>query len=324
MKILVFGCGALGSVFAGLLAKYNGDVAVVGRNPHIQKIKEDGLKIFGLWGEHHILNINAYNSMKEIKKNSKFDIIFLSVKSYDTLYATHQIKDYLADDGFVISIQNGLGNIEIISKIVGKKRTAGARVIFGAEIVSSAVAKVTVYAEPVMIGKITKNRYNKKLQEIAEILSNCGIPTKFTTTIEEYIWSKTLYNCALNGLSAILNLTYGDLLEQEETRKLMRKIIEEIFLILKKKNIKLPWKNGNDYLKILFGTLIPATYNHRSSMLQDIERGKKTEIDALNGAIVKLGKKGEIPIFYNKYITELVKAKELTGGGQIIDKVKYV
>lgn len=316
MKILVFGCGALGSVFAGLLAKYDFDVVAIGRNPHIKKIKEDGLKIFGLWGEHHILNIHPYNSIKEIKKNLKFDIIFLSVKSYDTLSATHQIKDYLADDGFVISIQNGLGNVETISKIVGKKRTVGARVIFGAEIVSPGVVKVTVYAEPVMIGKITKNRYDKKIQEVAEILSNCGIPTKFTTNIEEYIWSKTLYNCALNGLSAILNLTYGELLKNEETRKLIRKIIEEIFLILKKKNIKLPWKNVNDYLKILFGTLIPATYNHRSSMLQDIERGKKTEIDALNGIVVKLGKKGKIPIFYNKCITELVRAKELISGSE--------
>jgi 2-dehydropantoate 2-reductase len=311
MKVLILGAGSLGSVFGGFLAKKN-EVSMVGREWHLGKVREQGLRISGIWGDFQVKNLRVYTSLDEMKgiQDTEFDLIFVSVKSYDTSSVMKEYFSLMSKENFVISIQNGLGNAEVISSFVGEERTVLARVIFGAEIFSPGCVKVTVCADKVMLGGLNNRMEYSKVKKIAEMLTSVGIESEATLEIDKYIWAKVLYNSTLNPLSAILEVTYGELGEEEQTRWIIEKICHEIFEVTKAHKIELFWDEPEEYLNILFNKEIPQTSTHYSSMLQDIKRGKKTEIDALNGAIVRLAKKVKVKVPVNEVITRLVRFKE--------------
>jgi 2-dehydropantoate 2-reductase len=312
VRILILGVGAIGSVFGGLLAKDGHEVVLLGRGDHFKNIREHGLRISGIWGGHQINHFKAYNTISEIKKNEfkPFDLALLTVKAYDSEKILSEFKKYFSCVPPVIALQNGLGNLELLTNFVGKEKAIGGRVIFGAEIIKPGHVKVTVYAEEVMIGGNMGGISEKKVEEIANIINKSGIPTLATNEIEKYIWAKSLYNCTLNPLGSILEVNYGELLRDKATRKIMSSIIKEIFWVVKKRKIGFFWKNSLEFEEVLFNRLIPATSSHFPSMLQDIKKGKKTEIDFLNGKLVSMGEDIGIDLPVNKTIFNLIKSKE--------------
>ncbi len=312
MKILVLGAGAIGSVLGGFLAKDGHRVILLGKNQHIEAINREGLFIEGIWGKHHIKRARGYLSLNEILSHEGkiFDLVLLSVKSYDTREMIGSYAKNFTLPCPVVSLQNGLGNLETIAAILGKDRVIGARVIFGAEIVRAGKVKVTVYAEEVILGGVKGGIDYQKVEEAANLFRHAGIPTLATSNIEGSIWGKVLYNCALNALASILGVNYGALLARKETREIMAGIVKEFFLVSDLEGIALNWNGPEEYLRDLFERLIPATCHHFPSMLSDLKLKGKTEIDALNGAIVSLGEKAGISLPVNKIITQLVKAKE--------------
>jgi 2-dehydropantoate 2-reductase len=157
-----------------------------------------------------------------------------------------------------------------------------------------------------------------RLEAIASAFTQAGIPAEATLEIEQFIWGKVFYNCCLNPLSALLEVTYGVLSEHPETRQIMTSVIEEIFAVASTKGVALAWHSPLEYQGILFGRLVPDTYAHHASMLQDVMRGKKTEIDALNGAIARLGEETRIPTPMNLMLTQLIKVKERIGKRHIL------
>jgi len=314
MKILVLGAGAIGSVFGGFLAKSGHEVILFGREHCINPVNNHGLFIEGIWGSHHITkNIKGYSSLNKIaqKEGRTFDLTLLTVKSYDT---KEMIKNYLHTFGrahLIVSLQNGLGNLETIAEILGMDKAIGGRVIFGAELVEPARVKITVYADKVVLGSLKGGVPLEKVKEIADLFDKSGIPTTSTEEIEKFIWGKVLYNSALNALSCLLEVNYGKLLENTQTKTIMEDTIRELFKVIDKKGVVVDWKEVNEYISELFEHLIPTTYNHFSSMLQDKRNGKKTEIDALNGKVVSMAEEMEIDLPVNRVITSLVKAKKI-------------
>ena len=312
MNILVLGAGAIGSVFGGFLAKAGHRVILLGRAQNISAVNNQGLLIEGLWGSHHITNIKGYTNLMKIKEKegSHFDLALLTVKSYDTENMLNVFRETFSNPILVLSLQNGLGNLEKMSKIIGRMLSMGGRVIFGAELLNPGKVLVTVYAEEVMVGGVGNGLDFQKVVTIADLLNNAGIPTLPTKEIAKYIWGKVLYNSALNGLGAILGVRYGFLQEQESSRILIASIVHEIFRVLEKENRVLDWATPDAYLHDLFERLIPATYEHYPSMLRDIQKGKRTEIDSINGAIVELALPHGVEVPVNWLITKLVKVKE--------------
>ena len=313
MKIVVLGAGAIGSVFGGFLAKSGHEVILFGREHCIHPINNHGLFIEGIWGSHHITNIKGYSSLNKIARSEgrTFDLTLLTVKSYDT---KEMIKNYFHTFGNAsptVSLQNGLGNLETIAEILGRDKVIGGRVIFGAELVEPARVKVTVYADKVVLGSLKDGVPFEEVKKIAELFDKSGIPTISTKEIEKFIWGKVLYNGALNALSCLLEVNYGKLLENTQTRTIMEGTIRELFDVIQKKGIVVEWKDAEEYTSELFEHLIPATYDHFSSMLQDKRNGKKTEIDALNGKVVAMAEEMEIDLPVNRVITSLVKAKKV-------------
>jgi 2-dehydropantoate 2-reductase len=313
MQILILGAGAIGSVFGGLLKKAGHDVFLVGRKLHIQQINENGLFIDGIWGEHSIKNITGHTNLKDLSEMNirPFDVVLISVKSYDTEKALKQLRTFFSNLPPIVSLQNGFGNIEKIEAHVGKERTIGGRVLFGVEFIEAGHVRVTVEASHTVIGGLKGGIQRGFVEDLANIFTGAGITTDTTDDIYRFIWGKILYNCALNGIATIIDVNYGSLLSCKGTKQIMKNIIEEIYTVARNKNITLDWNLPDEYIKILFNELIPKTSEHHPSMLQDIRQGKKTEIDALNGAVFKMGYEMGIDLPHNHTITQLIKAKEL-------------
>lgn len=307
MRILVYGLGALGSAFAGFLKRAGHEVFAVGRKHLIEPIKKSGLKITGIWGEYKVDLKEVYERIEELPLR-EFDLVILTVKSYDTEKALKDLQK--VSFKYILLAQNGYGNYEKATKVFGKDKVILSRVIFGAEIPSPGEVKITVIADDVIIGNPDGTIREEELKTIAEILNSAGIPTRYSPDVYKYLWDKILYNSALNPLGALLETNYGTLAKLSETRETMNRIIEEIFAVCRAKGIELFHSSAEEYKKLFYEKLIPPTAEHFPSMYWDIRNKKRTEIDALNGAIVRLGKEVGVPTPVNETITNLVKAKE--------------
>lgn len=268
MRILVFGSGAIGSVFGGLLKKAGHEVILIGRKPHMDAIAKKGLHITGLLGNHHVKHLECYTDIAAVKKKIKtpFDFILLTVKTYDTEYAVKDIAPLVKKHARVVSLQNGLTNIDALKKKVPPENIIAGRVIFGAEIPMPGHVNVTVWAQDVAVGKITAPRVDTKVSQVAQMFTEAGIRTQAVENIEQVIWTKALYNCALNPLGAFLGMTYGELAEGTQTKEYMDNILKEAYRVLRKKKIKLPWKSAQDYLLHFYKNLIPPTAAHYPSI----------------------------------------------------------
>ncbi|MFA5103714.1 MAG: ketopantoate reductase family protein [Candidatus Margulisiibacteriota bacterium] len=313
MKILIYGAGAIGSVFGGFLAKAGEEVVMLGRPQHMETIKSRGLKIEGIWGDYLVnSNLLCYSNSPDVKEDhaGSFDLILITVKAYDTFSAASDLRNIINMDTLVLSLQNGIGNTEIIAKNIGADQALGGMIIFGAEIPSPGVVKVLVSADDVVIGRISQKTAQPAVEEIARTFTAAGIKTRTTEQIEMHLWNKILYNCALNALSTVLQVNYGQLLDSEYTKNIMKRVLSEIYAIAEKRGVTLETKLKEDYSKILFNHLIPLTASHKPSMLQDLEKRKKTEIDYLNGMISQMAKDSGISAPANLMLTELVKFKE--------------
>lgn len=311
-RYLIYGAGALGSVLGGFLQKIGRSVAYAGRGEHFSAVQKSGLKITGIWGENFIPpgEIVALDAMAQ--QDRRFTTILLCVKSKDTDGAAAQAAPLLEDDGIMVSIQNGLNNWETIASRVGEDRTVGARVIFGSEIPAPGQANVTVNADDVLFGEPFLPVNRLLLQSLQEDLQLSGIPTRVVSRDEIWaaIWGKVLYNCSLNPLGAMLEVPYGKLGENGESREIIKIILKEIFQVISAKQVAVPYRDWEDYYRFLMERQLPPTVGHRASMLQDIQKGRKTEIDALNGAICQYARALGIPTPYNDLLTMLIKFKE--------------
>ena len=319
-RILVAGAGALGSVFGGFLRLAGHDVTLLGRPAHLDAIQAAGLHIGGIWGDHRATGFTTVTEVEALC--GRFDVLLLTVKSYDTAAVVRATAAVLADDGVVISLQNGLGNVETIEQcaahgriLAGRTlagRTLAGRVIFGAEVTHPGSVQVTVYAEPVLLGA-WRAGVDPQLDEQARIWSaHCaasGIPTQYCDALPAALWGKVLYNAALNPLGALLGVHYGALTEHADTRAIMNAVIDEAYAVARADGVQLAWDSAAAYRAAFYERLVPATFHHRSSMLQDLERGRPTEIEAINGQVGHRGAAHGVATPANELLTRLVQAR---------------
>ncbi len=308
MRYLVIGTGALGSVFGGLLQHSGQTVACLGRGEHFEQARRQGLEIDGIWGNFRVGPITA--ALLEPEADEPYEVILLCVKSFATQEACRRLRGRLAPEGLIVSVQNGLGNLEIIAQEFGESHTIGARVIFGAQVTRPGLVTITVYAAPVLLGAMGPELAGEKLIRVAADLNRASIPTEVVAEIIPHLWDKVLYNCALNPLGAILGAPYGVLGNDPETRELMRLIIDEIYGVARAKGIKLHRPEAADYFRHFLEDLVPPTAAHWPSMWQDLQGGRRTEIEALNGAICRYGREMGLATPYNETMSHLIRFME--------------
>ena len=313
MKILVIGAGGVGIGLATSVASQGADVSIYARGETAKAIKENGIKRTGLFTHYEIGNVPVYESYEEVPK-STFDYIFITAKTTsneDIANNLNNHKDILKDNTKIIIFQNGFGNDEPYLKYFTKKQVFSSRVITGFTRPERHISEVTVYTEPILLGSLQKEN-PECLQEIADLITSSGINCEITYEVDKYLWAKMLYNCTLNPLGAILDVTYGQLTENPYTLEIMNLIINEIFEVIKASPYETLWQTSEDYKDIFYSKLVPDTYNHYSSTHQDIQRKIPTEIDSLNGKVIQLGKQFNIDVTTNNLIYNLIKAIEST------------
>lgn len=308
INLLIYGAGAIGSVVGGFMAKAGHRVTLLGRDPHMARIREHGLRISGIWGEHRVNGIATATNPADLAED--FDVILITVKSYDTAPASKGIARIAGPDTLVGSYQNGLGNADEIAAELGWARTFGARAIYGVWLPETGHAEVTVIAEPTALGVYRAETPADRVRALAEAMDAAGLPTVYTDRIETLLWAKVAYNCALNPLSALLDVPYGAMADTEETRSIMAEVVQELYAVGHARGVALDPPTPEAFMTRFYELLLPPTAEHYASMREDFRRRRRTEIDALNGAICRYGRELNLPCPANSLLTRLVRARE--------------
>jgi len=313
MNFLIFGAGALGQALGCMLAADRHQIDFILRPRFIKQIAEDGLKVIGIFGDFSAPREN-YRLLESINQANKYyDYVLLTTKAYDTAAAIRDLATLGDRSATVVSMQNGCGNVELVEACFGPEKTLGGRVITGFAIVQPGLITITVSADAIHVGGSVRGTLPDSVRLLAEFINRAGHPAQVVADIHQSLFAKLLYNCALNPLGAILGVHYGALAERQETQKVMNQVIDETFAVITALGGTTPWPDADRYKQIFYNTLVPATYNHRASMLQDLEHGKPTEVDALVGYVSRQGRRYELPTPTCDLLTALVKFKEAQG-----------
>ncbi|MBC9785692.1 2-dehydropantoate 2-reductase [Heliobacterium chlorum] len=309
MHFLIYGLGAIGTVYGAMLKAAGHKVTGLARPAMLEKISQKGLQVCGIWGEYAQAPDRLISSLDEAQDRD-WDMIILTVKSYATAEAARDIARLRPPECLLWLAQNGYGNFEAAAPYIPEDKILLGRIIFGAETQSPGVSKVTVIADDVVIGSPKNHIPLPVAEKWAAIFRESGIPTRASEDVMKYIWGKIIYNSALNSLGAILEVNYGKLAGMDGSHELMIHVVREIFAVLEAIGQKTHWADADAYIADFYSKLIPSTRYHHASMLQDIQHSRHTEIDSLNGAVVALGRMYGVPTPVNETITLLVKAKE--------------
>lgn len=313
MNILIIGAGAVGIGLASSLLSQNANVGIYARGKTATAIRKNGIKRTGIFTHYSFTEdeLDVYESYSEMPEN-RFDYVFITSKTTandDISEKLNESRDILKDGFKIIIFQNGFGNDEPFLRFFSAKEVFCARVITGFSRPQRHISEVTVYTEPILIGSLQKQD-PKDLQIIADMITSSGIECKLTDEVDKYLWAKMLYNCALNPLGAILDVNYGKLTENEYSKELMNRIIDEIFEVIQASDYETLWDSPEEYKDLFYSKLVLDTYGHYSSTHQDIQRKIKTEIDSLTGKVIEMGEANNVDVSTNKIIYNLIKAIE--------------
>lgn len=318
MKTLLIGCGAVGLAIASALYSADGTsrTDLIARGRTLAALKDGGLSRRGIFPEIRIPaeSVRAYENIAAIGAlpGDGYDYVLVSAKTTGNADIAAQLRarpGLLAPDGKLVLFQNGFGNERAFGGFVEPARVFHASFAIGFCRPAPNVSEVTVFSRPFTFGSL----FGADAGALAPLLAAMekgGLPCRLSDDIAATLWEKMLYNCTLNPLSAILRVPYGGLVETESSVAIMNGIIDEIFAVMSAAGYRTRWGTADDYRRELYETILPPTYPHKSSTLQDMERGIKTEIDSLNGEVVRLGRAHGVPVSVNAVICDLVRSLE--------------
>ena len=296
MNIVILGSGAIGSLFGGILSKLN-NVILVGRSSHINAIRKKGLDIEGKTQ----MNVKILSEESVDKVTFLPDILILTVKSYDTYSAISQAKQLIDDNILVLSLQNGLDNIDKIEKIVDRRQLIVGVTTHGAFFSEPGVVKHTGKGQTIL-GELNGQK-TKRIESIVDAFNKAGIETIASGDIIREIWVKAILNSSINPLTTLSSCKNGYLLENPILEKIVERVCRESTNIANAYGINLSYENMIKKTK----EVIRNTSDNYSSMLQSFKKGKKTEIDSINGKLVDVGKRHDIDTTMNEILTYIVK-----------------
>jgi len=310
MTVLIYGAGAVGLGIASCLLKSKCQVDIVARENTVAALKKHGLVRTGIWGSFHAepSQFGCYTSLHQVPRK-KYDYILVCTKSFDSLAAAKDLSEHkslFGKETEIVLFQNGWGNAEAFSASFEAAKIYSARVITGFQRTNPNEVTITVHADSIHIGSLF-NKDSSPLTGLCEAIAQGDIPCQTTNEIAKDLWAKMLYNCALNPLGAILDVPYGVLADNQTTRTIMNGIVDETFNVMTEAGYKTHWPTTKDFLEVFYSKLVPDTAEHKSSTLQDIMAKKRTEIDALNGAVIKLAEKYNVEVTCNLVVYNLIK-----------------
>ena len=300
MNITIIGAGAMGSLFGSLLAQSGENVLLIDIwQEHVSIINSKGLGV-EFDGKTSRVDIQASSNIHDIRKS---DLVIIFVKSTQTEQAAAQALKCINDNGVVLTLQNGMGNADKISQFVDPDKVIAGTTSHGATILEPGLIR-HAGTGPTIIGMWSKKN-NAGLQDIKNLFCTAGIDTKIEDNIHLIIWKKLIINVGINAITALTGIKNGRILDFSPTGKLVRTAVQEAWNVAFAHDVKLPDDIADEVFKVA-----KATGPNRSSMGQDVDHKRQTEIDAINGAIVSLAKKKGISVPVNQTLTALVKTMQ--------------
>lgn len=296
MRIAVVGAGAMGSVFGGLLAQAGEEVTLIDVwREAVEAINSQCLRVEEKSGETRTMRVRATTDPADV---GPVDLVLVFVKCYHTEDAMRRAAPLLGPETVVLSLQNGWGNAPRIAAIVGEERvligvTYHSATVLGPGHVQHAGRGMT------FIGELN-GTMSDRLQRVAGAFNAAGIEVTPTPEVLRQIWSKLALNVCTLPTSALLRFYAGQLIQHEGTLNLMRSLLREVIAVARAQQITLDF---DERWEAIAGLLERAS-GAKASMLQDVEKGRRTEIDVVNGAIVDAGRRMDIPTPYNRVVAQ--------------------
>jgi 2-dehydropantoate 2-reductase len=310
MKVVVIGAGAMGCVFGAALARSGAEVTLFDlRADHVAALRRDGLLLSGALGEQG-LRLEATDDPAALPRA---DLAVVLVDSNATADAAALAARVLVPDGAALTLQNGIGNVEALAAALGPGRVVAGSTYNSAAVLGPGRVLHSNRGETV-IG-MPDGPATPRVAEIAGRLTAAGLPTRVSAGVMGEIWSKFLLNCAANPVCAVTGLRPGEVLRTPAASRLLDAILDECLAVVAAKGITLP--EADPRASVLDHCWI--RYN-KPSMLQHVEQGRRTEIDALNGALVREATALGVPAPFNTAIVLAVKAIEARAGRTAIDE----
>ena len=332
MRIAIYGAGSLGTILGAFISKAGMPIELINRNKaHVEALKTKGAQVVGTMNFQQPVVAYTPDEMK-----GTYDILFLMTKQQHNAEVVQMLKGFLAPDGVLVTFQNGLPEMQI-AEVLGEERVLGCTVAWGATMQSPGVCELTSEPDALSfsLGAISTQR-SKHFAKVKELLETMG-----TVEVEENFlgtrWSKLLINAAFSGMSAVLGCTFGEAAGPKESRRIVQALIKECIDVCQVGGIRIEPVQGKDIVKLLNYTnalkrafsffIIPiAIRKHaklKASMLQDLEKGKLTEVDAINGAVSEYGRKVGFPTPMNDKVVEIIHRIERGELKPSFDNLRY-
>jgi 2-dehydropantoate 2-reductase len=304
MNFMIFGAGAVGSVVAARLADVH-PVSLVARAEHVAAIRRRGLRVSG---DTEMVQsaLDAVTDPADVEAPP--DVVLLTVKAYDTAAAVESLAPW-ADRALFVSLQNGLGNEEIIAARAA--RVLGAVINQGATLLGPG-AVLHAGSGQVAIGPF-HGTGDRDAETVAGALADAGFPAIAVRDINARIWAKAILNAAVNPLSALLRVRTGVLVDDDELRAGMRQVVRESVAIAGACGVELSAAEVMATVR----EVAEATRDNKTSMYQDLERGRRTEIEAINGALAARAREHGVPCPVNELLTRMVRAAAARGDPEL-------
>ena len=300
LKIAVMGAGAVGCYYGGMLARAGHDVVLIARPLHVEAINLRGLRLQTTSFDEQLRQHLCASS--EVSAIAGADLVLFCVKSTDTTAAAKSMQPYLAPGALVLSLQNGVENADVLRSVLPQQPVAAAVVYVASAMAGPGHVKHNGRGELVI-------EPSSISETVAQALIAAAIPTEISVNVRGALWAKLILNCAFNAVSAIAQLPYGKTSVGEGVQDVMRDVVAECLAVATADGIEVPGDVNAAVQQI--AASMPAQF---SSTAQDLARGKRSEIDHLNGVIVKRGEALGLATPANRVLWALVKLLESKNG----------
>lgn len=301
-KIAVVGAGAVGGYFGGMFARAGAPVVFIGRPAFVAAVEKDGL----------LLDTTQFSERVRVTASAELSaardaaLVLFCVKTTDTASTSKELAKIVAPNTILVSMQNGADNAEQIRSASGLNALAAAVYV-------AASVPVPGTVKHVGRGDLVVGPENDTTRRVAELFTRAKVPCRLSNNIEGELWTKLVWNCALNALSALGKVTYGEIIASADAKQLLEGTVYEVLAVAKAAGVQPP---GLEDAKAAFAgayKIAEQMSATRSSTAQDLMRGKRTEIDSLNGFITRKGRELGVPTPLNHALFTLVKLAEVSG-----------
>lgn len=300
-QIAIVGAGAVGGYFGGMFARAGAPAVFIGRKHFADAVNSKGLILDKPEGQERIAATAtvSMNALRECR------LILLCVKANDTSTVAKELASFVRSDATIVCLQNGVDNADQVCAATGI--AAVPAVVYVAVSVPEAGRVKHLARGDLIIGA------SEKAAELAQLFIRAGIPCRISDNIEGELWVKLLRNCALNAISALGHVRYGEIAQSDDARKLMERIVDEVLAVARAAGVVLPGVHDGQSGMAAAMELATQMADAFSSTAQDLHRGRLTEIDALNGYISSRGMELGVPVPVNHALFTLVKLAEQKG-----------